>query len=64
MNMYRDRGYYWLRLAVYITIALGLGTIYRGLGHSYESIQVICFVHKMLMLQQFSLDETFMQQLT
>ncbi|BBN68840.1 white-brown complex homolog protein 11 [Prunus dulcis] len=39
MNMYRDRGYYWLRLAVYITMALGLGTIYQDLGHSYESIQ-------------------------
>ncbi|KAL6269824.1 hypothetical protein ACE6H2_026735 [Prunus campanulata] len=39
VNMYRDRGYYWLRLAVYITIALGLGTIYQDLGHSYQSIQ-------------------------
>ncbi|KAH0977033.1 hypothetical protein GBA52_026752 [Prunus armeniaca] len=39
MNMYRDRGYYWLRLAIYITIALGLGTVYQDLGHSYESIQ-------------------------
>ncbi|KAL6269725.1 hypothetical protein ACE6H2_026636 [Prunus campanulata] len=51
-NMYRDRGYYWLRLAVYITIALGLGSIYQDLGHSYESIQargsLIMFVSSFL----------------
>ncbi|PQP97300.1 ABC transporter G family member 11-like isoform X2 [Prunus yedoensis var. nudiflora] len=52
VNMYRDRGYYWLRLAVYITIALGLGTVYQDLGHSYESIQargsLIMFVSSFL----------------
>ncbi|XP_016650831.1 PREDICTED: ABC transporter G family member 11-like isoform X2 [Prunus mume] len=52
MNMYRDRGYYWLRLAIYITIALGLGTVYQDLGHSYESIQarssLIMFVSSFL----------------
>ncbi|PQQ16441.1 ABC transporter G family member 11-like isoform X2 [Prunus yedoensis var. nudiflora] len=51
-NMYRDRGYYWLRLAVYITIASGLGSIYQDLGHSYESIQargsLIMFVSSFL----------------
>lgn len=40
VNMSRDLGYYWLRLAVYIVIAVGLGTIYYDVGFSYTSIQV------------------------
>ncbi|KAK7819879.1 abc transporter g family member 11 [Quercus suber] len=40
VNMYRDLGYYWLRLAIYITLGLGLGTVYHNIGHSYASIQV------------------------
>ncbi|KAA8536437.1 hypothetical protein F0562_028915 [Nyssa sinensis] len=39
VNMYRDLGYYWLRLAIYVTLALGLGTIFYDLGSSYGSIQ-------------------------
>lgn len=45
--MYRDIGYYWMRLAVYIAIAFGLGTIYFDIGHSssnYSSIQVSFWV--------------------
>ncbi|KAJ8529899.1 hypothetical protein K7X08_036734 [Anisodus acutangulus] len=39
VNMSRDLGYYWLRLAVYIVIAVGLGTIYYDVGFSNDSIQ-------------------------
>ncbi|XP_062009121.1 ABC transporter G family member 1-like [Rosa rugosa] len=39
VNMYRDRGYYWLRLVIYTGIAVGLGVIYHDLGHTYRSIQ-------------------------
>lgn len=39
--MYRDIGYYWMRLAIYIAIALGLGAMFAHLGSSYASIQVI-----------------------
>ncbi|KAM3377525.1 ABC transporter G family member 1 [Capsicum galapagoense] len=39
VNMSRDIGYYWLRLAVYIVIAVGLGTIYYDVGFSIASIQ-------------------------
>ncbi|KAM5580168.1 ABC transporter G family member 1-like [Rosa sericea] len=39
VNMYRDRGYYWLRLFIYIALAAGLGTIYYDLGYTYASIQ-------------------------
>jgi len=38
--MSRDLGYYWMRLGVYIVIAVGLGTIYYDVGFSYSSIQV------------------------
>ncbi|KAL6144152.1 hypothetical protein ACLB2K_054847 [Fragaria x ananassa] len=39
VNMYRDRGYYWLRLFIYIALAAGLGTIYYDLGYTFASIQ-------------------------
>ncbi|KAG8373393.1 hypothetical protein BUALT_Bualt11G0019700 [Buddleja alternifolia] len=38
-NMYRDLGYYWLRLAIYIALCLCVGTIFYDVGHSYGSIQ-------------------------
>ncbi|XP_024019899.1 ABC transporter G family member 11 [Morus notabilis] len=38
-NMNRDLGYYWLRIAIYILVALGLGTIYYDIGTNYGSIQ-------------------------
>ncbi|KAK6135017.1 hypothetical protein DH2020_031244 [Rehmannia glutinosa] len=39
VNMYRDLGYYWFRLAIYIALCLCLGTIFYDIGHSYGSIQ-------------------------
>jgi len=39
--MYRDLGYYWFRLAIYIALAISLATIFCDLGSSYRSIQVI-----------------------
>jgi hypothetical protein len=41
VNMYRDMGYYWLRLAIYVALSLGLATLFYDLGSSYGSIQVI-----------------------
>ena len=38
VNMYHDLGYCWLRIAIYITLGLGLGTVYHNIGHSYASI--------------------------
>ncbi|KAK4605108.1 hypothetical protein RGQ29_013261 [Quercus rubra] len=40
VNMYRDIGYYWLRLAIYVALAIGLATVFYDVGASYESIQV------------------------
>ncbi|KAF9663411.1 hypothetical protein SADUNF_Sadunf17G0047000 [Salix dunnii] len=39
VNMYRDIGYYWLRVAIYVLLALGLATLFNNLGSSYDSIQ-------------------------
>ncbi|CAN6479944.1 unnamed protein product [Victoria cruziana] len=39
VNMYRDLGYYWLRLAIYIALCLCVGTIFYNVGHSFGSIQ-------------------------
>lgn len=38
--MYRDMGYYWLRLAIYIALGFGLGTVFYRIGNSYSSINV------------------------
>ncbi|KAA8545624.1 hypothetical protein F0562_020408 [Nyssa sinensis] len=54
VNMYRDLGYYWLRGAIYVTMALSLGTIFCDIGSSYSSIQargsMIMFIVSMLTL--------------
>ncbi|KAI3929371.1 hypothetical protein MKW92_005105 [Papaver armeniacum] len=39
VNMYRDLGYYWLRLGVYVLVSVCLGTIFYDIGHSFGSIQ-------------------------
>lgn len=40
LNMHRDLGYYWLRLAVYLMLGICIGTLFHNIGHSYGSIQV------------------------
>ncbi|XP_057970589.1 ABC transporter G family member 1-like [Malania oleifera] len=39
VNMYRDLGYYWLRLAIYIALCLCVGTIFYDIGSNFGSIQ-------------------------
>jgi hypothetical protein len=41
VNMYRDLGYYWLRLAIYTALCLCVGTIFCNIGFNFGSIQVI-----------------------
>jgi len=38
VNMIRDIGYYWLRLAMYFMVAICLGTIFWNVGLHYNSI--------------------------
>ncbi|KVH93406.1 AAA+ ATPase domain-containing protein [Cynara cardunculus var. scolymus] len=51
-NMYRDIGYYWLRLGIYITLGLALGTLFHGIGSAFGSISarvsMIMFVSSFL----------------
>ncbi|XP_020517728.1 ABC transporter G family member 11 [Amborella trichopoda] len=37
--MYRDLGYYWLRLGIYIALCVCVGTIFFDIGHNFGSIQ-------------------------
>jgi hypothetical protein len=46
LNMYRDLGYYWLRLAIYVGLGFGLATIFYDLGSTYGSIQVSYFLSR------------------
>ncbi|XP_059448495.1 ABC transporter G family member 1-like [Corylus avellana] len=39
VNMFRDLGYYWLRLAIYIALAVGLGTVFYNIGDGDGSVQ-------------------------
>ncbi|KAL3323610.1 hypothetical protein AABB24_037990 [Solanum stoloniferum] len=39
VNMYRDLGYYWLRLFIYLALCLCIGTIFHEIGSDYGSIQ-------------------------
>ncbi|KAI5385965.1 ABC transporter G family member 1 isoform X1 [Lathyrus oleraceus] len=39
VNMFRDLGYYWLRLGIYIALAISLATVFNNLDKSYGSIQ-------------------------
>ncbi|KAJ9538119.1 hypothetical protein OSB04_030852 [Centaurea solstitialis] len=38
INMYRDVGYYWLRLGVYIALGFALGTIFYNIGSGFGSL--------------------------
>nr|XP_010933304.1 ABC transporter G family member 11 [Elaeis guineensis] len=38
VNMSRDFGYYWLRLAIYLVVTICIGTIYLNVGTGYRSI--------------------------
>ncbi|CAD6255627.1 unnamed protein product [Miscanthus lutarioriparius] len=44
LNMHRDIGYYWMRLAIYMGIGICLGTIFYQVGYSYSSIQSMMMV--------------------
>ncbi|XP_028116334.1 ABC transporter G family member 11-like isoform X2 [Camellia sinensis] len=40
INMYRDPGYYWWRLAIYMALGSGLGNVFYDVGPSCGSIHV------------------------
>ncbi|KAJ0443033.1 putative ABC-type lipopolysaccharide transporter [Helianthus annuus] len=38
INMYRDIGYYWLRLGIYIVLGFSVGTVFYNLGYGFGSL--------------------------
>ncbi|KAF5725469.1 ABC transporter family protein [Tripterygium wilfordii] len=38
INMWRDLGYYWLRIVIYIALSVCVGSIFFDIGRSYSSI--------------------------
>ncbi|KAB5520432.1 hypothetical protein DKX38_024751 [Salix brachista] len=38
VNMTRDAGYYWARIAIYIIVSISVGTIYHDIGYGYTAI--------------------------
>ncbi|KAI3712356.1 hypothetical protein L1987_70909 [Smallanthus sonchifolius] len=52
INMYRDIGYYWLRLGIYIALGFALGTVFYSLGFGFGSlnaeISMLMFVSSFL----------------
>nr|GEW81765.1 ABC transporter G family member 11-like [Tanacetum cinerariifolium] len=51
-NMYRDIGYYWLRLGIYIALGIAVGTIFYDMGSGFGSlnarISMLMFVSSFL----------------
>lgn len=40
INMYRDIGYYWLRLGIYIALGFAVGTVFSNIGYGFGSLHV------------------------
>ena len=53
VNMSRDLGYYWLRLVIYIIVAISVGSLYLNVGTSYNAILVrtIYLIHHILTME-------------
>nr|GEX16138.1 ABC transporter G family member 11-like [Tanacetum cinerariifolium] len=47
-NMYRDVGYYWLRLFIYIALGIAVGTIFYDLGSGFSSLNARISVLKFI----------------
>ncbi|KAL3515520.1 hypothetical protein ACH5RR_022422 [Cinchona calisaya] len=67
VNMYRDLGYYWLRLAIYIALAFGLGSVFYNVGNSYNSINarasMLMFVASLLTLMTIGGFPSFVEEM-
>ncbi|KAI6700459.1 hypothetical protein NL676_014783 [Syzygium grande] len=67
MNMYRDLGYYWMRLLMYVVIALSLGTVFYHIGSDYDSIQargsLITFITSFLTIMAIGGFASFVEDL-
>ncbi|KAI3850888.1 hypothetical protein MKX03_035943 [Papaver bracteatum] len=68
VNMYRDLGYYWLRLGVYVLVSICLGTIFYDIGHDFGSIQargsMLMFVATLLTFMSIGGFPSFTEDMT
>ncbi|KAL4588538.1 hypothetical protein LXL04_001429 [Taraxacum kok-saghyz] len=66
-NMYRDIGYYWLRLGIYIGLGFALGTLFYQIGYGFDSISarisMIMFVSAFLTLLAIGGFPSFMEEM-
>ncbi|XP_076915721.1 ABC transporter G family member 1-like [Bidens hawaiensis] len=67
LNMYRDIGYYWLRLGIYIALGVALGTVFYGLDSGYRSlnprISMLMFVSSFLTILAIGGFPSFMEEI-
>ncbi|KAK9071055.1 hypothetical protein SSX86_009623 [Deinandra increscens subsp. villosa] len=67
INMYRDIGYYWLRLGIYIILGFAVGTIFYNLGSGFGSlnarVSILMFVSSFLTLLAIGGFPSFMEEL-
>ncbi|XP_076915722.1 ABC transporter G family member 1-like [Bidens hawaiensis] len=67
INMYRDIGYYWLRLGIYIALGFSVGTIYYDLGYGFNSlnamISMLVFVTSFLTILAIGGFPSFMEEM-
>ncbi|KAG8368644.1 hypothetical protein BUALT_Bualt15G0067000 [Buddleja alternifolia] len=67
INMYRDLGYYWVRLAIYVALGFGLGSVFYDVGSSYSSIHergsLLMFVASLLTIMAIGGFPSFVEDL-
>ncbi|XP_011087908.1 ABC transporter G family member 11-like [Sesamum indicum] len=67
VNMYRDLGYYWLRLAIYVALGFGLGSVFYNVGSSYNSIHergsLLMFIASLLTIMAIGGFPSFVEDL-
>ncbi|RZC89633.1 hypothetical protein C5167_027176 [Papaver somniferum] len=67
VNMYRDLGYYWLGLGIYISICFCIGMIFHDIGHNFDSIQarglMLMFVASLLTLMSIGGFPSFVEDM-
>ncbi|KAI7727978.1 hypothetical protein M8C21_002823 [Ambrosia artemisiifolia] len=66
-NMYRDIGYYWLRLGIYIALGIAVGTVFYDLGSGFASINprisMLMFVSSFLTILAIGGFPSFMEEI-
>ncbi|KAK1414610.1 hypothetical protein QVD17_30358 [Tagetes erecta] len=66
-NMYRDIGYYWLRLGIYIALGFAVGTVFYDLGSGFGSlnprISMLMFVSSFLTILAIGGFPSFMEEM-